>query len=145
MIADFFTKPLQGAPFRQFRDFIMNIDPDYTAAPAMNPRSVLGIENQENAINVDNVKHSDVAPGTWIPVKQKKCSISSDRDARTSARHRVPAPQGDFRVAEAHSLFKIWFTSIKPLVPGEPLLLLSVQRSERLRPRNVLSTPREDA
>ena len=91
MIADFFTKPLQGAPFRQFRDFIMNIDPDYTAAPAMNPRSVLEIENQENTINMDNVKHSDVAPGTWIPVKQKKRSISSDRDARTSARHRASA------------------------------------------------------
>ena len=52
MIADFFTKPLQGAPFRQFRDFIMNIDPDYTAAPAMNPRSVLRIENHENTIKI---------------------------------------------------------------------------------------------
>jgi hypothetical protein len=27
MLADFLTKPLQGTPFRQFRDTIMNIDP----------------------------------------------------------------------------------------------------------------------
>jgi hypothetical protein len=27
MIADFFTKPLQGAPFRKLRDYIMNVDP----------------------------------------------------------------------------------------------------------------------
>jgi hypothetical protein len=27
MIADYFTKPLQGAPFRKLRDLIMNIDP----------------------------------------------------------------------------------------------------------------------
>jgi hypothetical protein len=28
MIADFFTKPLQGQKFRFFRDFILNIEPD---------------------------------------------------------------------------------------------------------------------
>ena len=27
MLADFFTKPLQGALFKKFRDLIMNIDP----------------------------------------------------------------------------------------------------------------------
>jgi hypothetical protein len=27
MVADYFTKPLQGGPFRKLRDFIMNIDP----------------------------------------------------------------------------------------------------------------------
>ena len=27
MVGDFFTKPLQGTPFRKLRDFIMNIDP----------------------------------------------------------------------------------------------------------------------
>lgn len=39
MIADFFTKPLQGSIFKKFRDFIMNVDPALTAA--QDPRSVL--------------------------------------------------------------------------------------------------------
>ena len=30
MIADFFTKPLQGQDFRKFRDMILNIDPENT-------------------------------------------------------------------------------------------------------------------
>ena len=39
MIADFFTKPLQGSNFKKFRDFIMNVDPALTGA--QDPRSVL--------------------------------------------------------------------------------------------------------
>ena len=40
MLADFFTKPLQGSPFRKSRDTIMNIDP---APPTVaDHRSVLG-------------------------------------------------------------------------------------------------------
>jgi hypothetical protein len=39
MLADFFTKPLQGTPFRKFRDAIMNIDP--ASYPAADHRSVL--------------------------------------------------------------------------------------------------------
>jgi hypothetical protein len=40
MIADFFTKPLQGAKFRKFRDIIMNVDPVTTNH--QDHRSVLG-------------------------------------------------------------------------------------------------------
>ena len=32
MIADFFTKPLQGAQFLKFRDFIMNLAPSYKSS-----------------------------------------------------------------------------------------------------------------
>ena len=39
MVADFFTKALQGTPFRKFRNYIMNVDP--LAACLQNPRSVL--------------------------------------------------------------------------------------------------------
>ena len=39
MLADFFTKPLQGTPFRKFRDSIMNIDP--AIRPDADHRSVL--------------------------------------------------------------------------------------------------------
>lgn len=41
MISDFFTKPLQGALFRKFRNLIMNVDPD--AAGRWDHRSVLEI------------------------------------------------------------------------------------------------------
>jgi hypothetical protein len=54
MLADYFTKPLQGAPFRKLRDHIMNLDPSSvyhssnsghrsvlkTKSPAPNPRDV---------------------------------------------------------------------------------------------------------
>ena len=45
MVADYFTKPLQGAPFRKLRDLIMNIDPSskYHSSNSV-PRSVLSTE-----------------------------------------------------------------------------------------------------
>jgi hypothetical protein len=39
MIADFFTKPLQGTLFRTFRNFILNVD--HAGVPPQDPRSVL--------------------------------------------------------------------------------------------------------
>ena len=41
MIADYFTKPLQGTLFRKFRDFIMNVDPLPTMTRVEERRSVL--------------------------------------------------------------------------------------------------------
>jgi hypothetical protein len=48
MIADYFTKPLQGILFYKLRDYIMNIDPssDYHSGH----RSVLGIDNPDVTI-----------------------------------------------------------------------------------------------
>eukprot|EP00978_Attheya_sp_CCMP212_P045056 scaffold332239_cov58-Attheya_sp.AAC.1 len=40
MIADFFTKQLQGGLFKKFRDFIMNADPSTNSS--LDRRSVLG-------------------------------------------------------------------------------------------------------
>jgi hypothetical protein len=45
MFADFFTKPLQGTPFRAFRDWIMNVNPD--EHPNQDYRSVLSIAEGE--------------------------------------------------------------------------------------------------
>jgi hypothetical protein len=47
MLADFFTKPLQGSLFVKFRNRILNIDPaDEQDTESAEPRSVL--ENEEN-------------------------------------------------------------------------------------------------
>jgi hypothetical protein len=42
MVADFFTKPLQGAQFKKFRDFIMNVD--HSTTSQQDHRSVLSKE-----------------------------------------------------------------------------------------------------
>jgi hypothetical protein len=52
MIADFFTKPLQGTAFTGFRDFIMNVDPNAANDNNQNHRSVL------NEISQDQVVHA---------------------------------------------------------------------------------------
>jgi hypothetical protein len=81
MLADFFTKPLQGTPFRKFRDEIMNVDP--ATLQALAHRSVLERGDQANDTNVavtDGVTHmtdstnyddSD-SEGTWTLVQAKK-------------------------------------------------------------------------
>jgi hypothetical protein len=41
MIADFFTKPLQGTPFRKFRNLVMNLEDDPVINNSQDHRSVL--------------------------------------------------------------------------------------------------------
>jgi hypothetical protein len=41
MLADFFTKPLQGSIFRKFRDFILNVQGDPDSTTHLDHRSVL--------------------------------------------------------------------------------------------------------
>ena len=65
MIADYFTKPLQGTLFRKFRDFIMNIDPLPTMARLEDRRSVLELIPEEagsrhDSNNPGEVKESHV-------------------------------------------------------------------------------------
>ena len=62
MIADFFTKPLQGTPFRKFRDDIMNADPQLV--PTMDHRSVLELGAEDS-----DVSGSD---DSWIQVEGKR-------------------------------------------------------------------------
>jgi hypothetical protein len=59
MIADFFSKPLQGSLFKKFRDFIMNITPSTTSTNAdpsprcdEDHRSVLEPEKQDDGWTV---------------------------------------------------------------------------------------------
>jgi hypothetical protein len=47
MLADYFTKPLQGTPFRKFRDLIMNIQSDPHLHERADHRSVLGSDYPE--------------------------------------------------------------------------------------------------
>jgi hypothetical protein len=56
MIADFFTKALQGTLFRKFRDFIMNCDPSTNSL--QDHRSVLKHEQKPKG---PNVRRADVA------------------------------------------------------------------------------------
>jgi hypothetical protein len=65
MIADFFTKPLQGLTFRTFRNFIMNVS-DPGSNRDQDPRSVLEPEKH-------TVPHTTVSPSNdWIPVVSRK-------------------------------------------------------------------------
>jgi hypothetical protein len=59
MVADFFTKALQGSLFKKFRDLIMNIKADPTDAHPSDRRSVLGIRN-----GVKSPKRDPETPGT---------------------------------------------------------------------------------
>jgi hypothetical protein len=66
MLADFFTKPLQGAIFRRLRAKIMNIDP--ATDWSQDHRSVLGISQQSESRSVDqHVNKSD--PGRFQNVQ----------------------------------------------------------------------------
>ncbi len=48
MVADFFTKPLQGSLFQCLHSIIMNLDP--SAQGALDPRSVLGQSDREGSV-----------------------------------------------------------------------------------------------
>ena len=78
MLADFFTKPLQGTPFRQFRDAIMNSDPASNADA--DHRSVL--EHRDKP-TVDRVDNSETAMTQHHVDVQCKCS----NDFSDSKRH----------------------------------------------------------
>ena len=53
MVADFFTKPLQGSLFRKFRNWILNMDDAPLADRLRDHRSVLGIQVVPNGGNPD--------------------------------------------------------------------------------------------
>jgi hypothetical protein len=73
MIADYFTKPLQGAPFQKLRDLIMNIDPssEYHSNNSAR-RSVLSItpQSQENSSDI-------TIPDTSPPQSYKEALLGS--------------------------------------------------------------------
>jgi hypothetical protein len=59
MVGDFYTKPLQGALFRKFRDFIMNVDPSTNSS--LDRRSVLGSDLKDPTVT-QNVTKSVTFP-----------------------------------------------------------------------------------
>ena len=68
MIADFFTKPLQGTLFKKFRDQIMNNNP--AADSPQDCRSVL----EESDARDQKYEENDLEPGTdegWTLVQRK--------------------------------------------------------------------------
>jgi hypothetical protein len=58
MIADFFTKPLQGLAFQTFRDFIMNVD--QPCETQSDPRSVLG--NEIGTVKSEPIQNGFISP-----------------------------------------------------------------------------------
>jgi hypothetical protein len=74
MVADFFTKPLQGIQFQKFRDIIMNIDPSTDSSK--DQRSVL--KSDDGA--AQNVGSADVkAKGDRGPPKAAARNYWKDR------------------------------------------------------------------
>jgi Reverse transcriptase (RNA-dependent DNA polymerase) len=78
MLADYFTKPLQGALFRKLRDELMNLDPGYVSA--LDRRSVLGIHLGLDEVLAENqVTDSGeiLDTGDWIKITHAKRQRSS--------------------------------------------------------------------
>jgi hypothetical protein len=92
MLADFFTKPLQGTPFRKFRDEIMNVDPQ--TVPAMDRRSVLELEPDVQHSDVSNVAHDrsestlegNDPEGMWNVVRGKAPRKTTTKGHSTTTR-----------------------------------------------------------
>jgi hypothetical protein len=107
MIADFFTKPLQGSLFQKFRNFIMNVD--RICATNADPRSVL--QNEISTVKplpvVSEETGGPLTTGTdvWtvVPNKKKKtCAIPvpvPDTD-----QYRVPVQKVSGKRANPHKL-----------------------------------------
>ena len=81
MIADFFTKPLQGVAFIGFRNFIMNIDSEIVTDNIQNHRSVL---NKNDTMNPDSQVAdatdkcvSDDGHTTVVRRQQKRSKVST--------------------------------------------------------------------
>jgi hypothetical protein len=70
MLSDYFTKPLQGAPFREFRDRIMNVDPGKKVTA--DPRSVLGNAAILNTCTSGRWDCSDALNGTRAGILEDK-------------------------------------------------------------------------
>jgi len=78
MIADFFTKPLQGVAFTGFRDFIMNVASGVANGDIQNHRSVLKNENPDSIVNTIHGYKNDDDGFTIVMRRQrrnKKCTI----------------------------------------------------------------------
>ena len=78
MLADYFTKPLQGSIFKKFRNMIMNYQGDPARSTSQDPRSVLGNEDM-NEGDMRNPKDTNDDTGLksgpdWTTVTHKRHS-----------------------------------------------------------------------
>jgi hypothetical protein len=95
MIADYFTKALQGTKFRQFRDFIMNVDPSTNTV--VDRRSVLG--NINLPVNTHGTKQDSngIGADAHIPINAvhpNKRAFSSDSSVRCAHGCKPPGRRG---------------------------------------------------
>jgi hypothetical protein len=67
MIADFFTKPLQGSLFRRLRDFILNIQSGPTSTGTRDHRSVLADDGQTESSTASDSENSDSTNPNSLP------------------------------------------------------------------------------
>jgi Reverse transcriptase (RNA-dependent DNA polymerase) len=86
MRADFFTKPLQGGPFKKHRDFIMNVAP--VLAPTLDHRSVLENDVTENGVaksvaSSEIKDRDDVQENEWTKVVNKRSNKRSKSNKLT--------------------------------------------------------------
>ena len=81
MLADFFTKPLQGTLFRKFRNIIMNCDPASTTG-LEDRRSVLGTKNEPRSVVGRKNKEGETANVFWTIVGHRKEKIMRHRVLR---------------------------------------------------------------
>ena len=84
MVADYFTKPLQGSLFKKFRDFIMNCDPSPDLQ--MDRRSVLehsvsdNVTRSTSVVSEEDDKENKRTDGpTWSIVDHKKEKVKRHR------------------------------------------------------------------
>ena len=87
MIADFLTKPLQGALFRKFRDRIMNVDP-LTIAQWTGSQECVEKNDRSESTDVPNADDGwTIVPGKRTRASVKKCDdtiINNKRVAMSS-------------------------------------------------------------
>jgi hypothetical protein len=75
MIADFFTKPLQGVAFTGFRNFLLNVDSDIYNDNTQNHRSVLNNDDGNQVVNTtDSLNNNEGF--TMVTRRCKKNKVS---------------------------------------------------------------------
>ena len=93
MIADYFTKPLQGSLFKKFRDFIMNGDPSMSTHHE-DRRSVLGCrsEDQDPEQTEDPERPGIQTEQAWTIVGHEQDKTKRHRAMRKTMRHAQGRP-----------------------------------------------------
>jgi hypothetical protein len=79
MIADFFTKPLQGTLFQKFRNFIMNCDPLINSP--QDHRSVLGKTEMQRRPNGGRADGANITVARTVALArepQEKVSLANE-------------------------------------------------------------------